>query len=315
MKKVLLAVLLVVMLAVGLAVTLTYPQYRSDIDAARKRAEAGSEIFKAADGELEYAVEGTGTPVLVLHGAGGGYDQGLWYGKMSLGGEGYKFISVSRFGYLRTPIPAGDTVKKQAAMYKELLDYLNVGQVIVVGGSSGGLSAIEFANDFPDRTRALILLSAVSRSGTPDDKAPFYINLINQIQKSDYVYWLITKFMQGAMLDLVGVHTETYENFTPEQKRLAQEMLDKMLPMSQRYRGTVNDSRMIGSYDMPVGNLTAPTLILHAKDDGLVSFAHAENSHEKIKQSQIIAYDTGGHGMLPRMEEVRSAIKEFLKAD
>jgi pimeloyl-ACP methyl ester carboxylesterase len=81
---------------------------------------------------------------LLLHGAGGGYDQGLWLGKLALG-DGYKFVAVSRYGYLRTPIPPNASIQRQAAAYRDLLDGLNVQKVVVVGVSAGGPSAMQFA--------------------------------------------------------------------------------------------------------------------------------------------------------------------------
>jgi len=82
---------------------LTYSAYRRAMSDAQKRLPAGSKILNTDKGDIEYTVQGEGTPAFLLHGAGGGYDQGLWLGKMSLG-NGHKFISVSRFGYLRSPI-------------------------------------------------------------------------------------------------------------------------------------------------------------------------------------------------------------------
>jgi pimeloyl-ACP methyl ester carboxylesterase len=63
------------------------------------------------------------------------------------------------------------------------------------------------------------------------------------------------------------------------------------------------------------GNLTAPTLIIHAKDDALVSYEHAKHAHAKIKQSKLISFDKGGHGLLSVMKEVREYVLEFLKHD
>jgi pimeloyl-ACP methyl ester carboxylesterase len=291
---------------------LSHTVYRRTMRDAQKRLLAGSKILNTDTGDIEYAVQGEGTPVLLLHGAGGGYDQGLWLGKMSLG-DGYKFISVSRFGYLRLPIPENASIKTQAALYKVLLDHLDLKRVIVVGGSAGGPSATEFANDYPERTSALILLSAVSMSRTAGDKSPFYVSIIHLIQQSDYAYWLVSKLMEPMMLNLMGIPSQVYNGFSAEQKELARGMLDIMHPMSQRYKGTINDGKMVEDYDLPTDGICAPTLIIHARDDALVSYEHAESAHKKIEQSRLVSFDTGGHGMLSQMDKVRRYVKEFLK--
>src|SRR5262245_24551519 len=148
--KLLLIIVTVVVSVAVVFIALTYPSYHREMQMAKNRLLAGSQIVKTEHGDIEYAVQGEGAPVLLLHGAGGGYDQGLWLGKLALG-ENHKFISVSRFGYLRTPIPQNPSIKAQAAIYKDLLDYLNIQRVIVVGGSAGGPSATEFANDYLQR--------------------------------------------------------------------------------------------------------------------------------------------------------------------
>ncbi|MEZ5336496.1 MAG: alpha/beta hydrolase [Methanolobus sp.] len=256
-------------------IVLTYPDYHDTMTEKQKQLLTDSNILQTEYEDIEYAVKGEGTPVLMIHGAGGGYDQGLWLGKVFFGND-YKFISVSRYGYLRSSIPDNASVNMQSEAYKPLLDSLNVDKVIVVGVSAGGPSATQFANDYPDRCSALILISAVSMGPAPDDKDPFYVGIIHTIQQSDYGYWLVTRFSQSAILELMGIPTEVYETFDPEQKKLAQEMLDVMHPMSQRYEGTVNDERMIKNYTVPADNISSPTLIIHAKDDVLVSYKHAE---------------------------------------
>jgi pimeloyl-ACP methyl ester carboxylesterase len=289
----------------------TYPPYVREMKTVKARLLAGSEILTTRQGQLEYTVRGEGIPVLVLHGAGGGYDQGLWSARVAFG-PGYRIISVSRFGYLRTPIPETPSIKGQAAMYKELLDHLNIEKAVVLGTSAGGPSAMQFANDYPVRTSALVLLSAVSEASVPGDKPGFYIGIINTIQRSDYGYWVVAKFMQSSILSLMGVPSDVYAQFSEAQKKLAQEMLDTMHPMSRRYAGTLNDGQMIQRDSIATQSISAPTLILHAKDDALVSFHHAEHAHEVIKDSQLTAFATGGHGLLPRMDAVRSEIREFL---
>jgi len=248
-------------------------------------------LLKTPDGEIEYAVKGEGTPVLLLHGAGGGFDQGLWMSKVFLEDK-YKFISVSRYGYLRSPIPDNASIKNQAALYSALLNDLNVTKVIVVAGSAGGASAIQFANDYPEKTSALILLFAVSMPEPGGDVEPISSKIIHLIQQSDYSYWIFSEFMQSSILNLMGVPEEVFKSFDPEQKQFAQEMLDVMHPMTKRYKGTMNDAKMLYLEEISTENITSPTLIMHSKDDALVNYAHAINSHDKIKQSKLILLET-----------------------
>src|SRR5262245_41477186 len=110
-----LAIVLAVALVVG---GFAFTAWRAD---ALRKLEAGSRIASTARGEIEYAVVGEGTPSLYIHGTPGGYDQGL------AGRKAYpelyataKTISVSRPGYLRTPLSSGETFEQQADLFAAL---------------------------------------------------------------------------------------------------------------------------------------------------------------------------------------------------
>ena len=81
-----------------------YRRFRADLRAAWGRIEAGGRVVQTAYGEIEYGEAGEGFPVLMLHGAGGGYDHSLLLGQSILT-DGYRIIAPSRFGYLRSPAP------------------------------------------------------------------------------------------------------------------------------------------------------------------------------------------------------------------
>src|SRR5689334_13243450 len=66
--------------AASAAGLVAYARYRREIGASRLALECGSTIAETAAGALEYAEAGEGAPMLVIHGAGGGYDQGLLVG-------------------------------------------------------------------------------------------------------------------------------------------------------------------------------------------------------------------------------------------
>ncbi|GAA1654477.1 hypothetical protein GCM10009733_059780 [Nonomuraea maheshkhaliensis] len=63
-----------------------YRQFREELRAARESLEARSRVPATACGRIEMAEEGAGPPVLVVHGIGGGFDQGLSVARAFAGG-------------------------------------------------------------------------------------------------------------------------------------------------------------------------------------------------------------------------------------
>lgn len=307
MKMKIMLIIVILLLFVFVAI---YIQYDREIHAAYQRVSETSEKYMTQYGEIEYGVEGEGTPVLLIHGAGGGYDQGLLMGRTFLG-EGYKFISVSRFGYLGSPLVEDATVEKQVMMYMELLDYLDVDQVIVFGVSAGGPSAAQFAHDYPDKSRALILVSAVAKY--MGDDIPTSTKIVNSIQKSDFAYWLVLKIFRTQFQDFIGISKETFDILGLEEKIILEDMLDYMHPMSLRLPGNLHEAKIKPLPKEALGKITIPTIILHAKDDSLVSYEHATFYKESIENALLVSFDQGGHGMVTELKVIYQEIKAFLK--
>ncbi len=201
--------LIIIILGGIIAVILiaTYPSYRSDIRAARERVISGSQVIETKCGPIEYATMGEGPPVLVVHGAGGGYDQGLWIARDSVG-EGFRIIAPSRFGYLRTPLPQDASPAAQADAHACLLDALNISKVAVVGVSAGAPSSMQFALRYPERTSSLVLI--VPETYTPEKpvESPSPVPLpfiLSMIFKSDFPLWVAMKVYPSSVLYTIGV--------------------------------------------------------------------------------------------------------------
>jgi pimeloyl-ACP methyl ester carboxylesterase len=138
---------------------LIYRQYRTDISLANQRISSGGKMIETACGPIQYTEFGEGAPMLIIHGAGGGYDQGEYFAKL-IGGN-YRWIAPSRFGFLGTPVPDGANSALQAEAYACLLDALGVDRVGVVGVSMGGPSSLLFALQYPERTKSLVMIELV----------------------------------------------------------------------------------------------------------------------------------------------------------
>src|SRR5271169_1971574 len=146
--------ILSLLLVAGLGIVATFAR---DLANARARLVGRSSTLATSLGTLEYAQIGQGEPIMVVHGAGGGFDQALDMAG-GLAQQGFRLIAPSRFGYLRSSLPAQLTAEMQADAFVELLDHLGIAKVNVVSISAGAWSALQLSIRHPDRVRALVLL-------------------------------------------------------------------------------------------------------------------------------------------------------------
>jgi pimeloyl-ACP methyl ester carboxylesterase len=286
--------------------------YWHDMAAARARISAGSRAIDTKYGRVEYGEAGDGPPVLVLHGAGGGYDQGLRLGSY-LVGEGYRIIAPSRFGYAGTPIPADSSLEAQADAYVSLLDELGIaGPVPVIAFSAGGPSGLTIAVQHADRVRRLVMVSAVSYREEPDrDASPQGVS-INTLIGGNFVYWAANKALQPMLLKMLGVSRNVQASFSPETRTAVRLLMAEMHPMALRLPGTLFDQKSRIPRSL-AARVSVPTLVVHCEDDGLVPFSHGQHTHAAIAGSRLVTYPTGGHLLAGRYEAARETVRAFLE--
>ena len=174
-----------------LAAAGVYAIFARDLSGARSRLAGRSQTIDTSFGRMEYAMIGEGDPTLIIHGAGGGFDQAIDIAR-ALAGRGYRLIAPSRFGYLGSPLPPELDTTMQADAYAELLDRLEVGSAYVIA-ISAGWSAMKFAIRHPQRCRALVLL--VPADYLPPRMPNHGGALFRAIIASDFVAWAALKVM------------------------------------------------------------------------------------------------------------------------
>src|SRR5215204_4044741 len=308
------AVLLAILLVVGLVVlvAVTYPRFRADVQPNRERLLSESDIVATEEfGDIEYAVQGKGLPVLLAHGAGGGYDQGLLIGD-SYVGDGHRFIAPSRFGYLRSSIPEDGSPAAQADVYAALLDTLGVERVGVVAFSDGGPSALQFALRHPERCADLVMISAKSQIPPPETTLQQLV--FESVFRSDYLFWLITEYTRPFLLTMFGVSGDVQEQIPERPRQLVSDFLHSLNPISLREEGIYNDRDTLAMLPEEVFRLeqiTVPTLVVHAVDDGLQPYRHGENTATRVPDAEFLSYEQGGHLLLLQLDEVREKVDAF----
>jgi pimeloyl-ACP methyl ester carboxylesterase len=282
--------------------------FRQDMGNARARLAAQpTEIFQSRYGDVEYRVAGAGPAVLISHGITGGVDQAeaivtQW---RNLRADRYRFIYVSRFGYLRSDLPDQATSRNQAAAYRDLLDHLGIDRVFVVGNSAGGPSAMWFAIEYPSRTDGLILLS----SAVPGPEADYIPELV---AKHDFIWWAAVKAAPGKLLGLL-LPDSVIAGLSQAQKDFAiKNAFVASMPISERTDGILFDSKVVlpGVNRVPFEQIKPPTLIVQSTDDPREA-AGGQEMARRIPNSTLIGL-TGGHLLLGNETEIQRATAEFI---
>jgi 2-hydroxy-6-oxonona-2,4-dienedioate hydrolase len=292
--------------------------YRSELQAASARVGAGSSIARTPCGPIEFSDRGSGPPVLVVHGAGGGFDQGADFAE-ELPGAGYRVIAMSRFGYLRTPLPADASAQAQADAHACLLDSLQIPRAAIVGVSAGAPSSLQFALRHPDRCAALALLVPAAYVPRPDDEPSMRTPaatavLFDTALRSDFLFWLATKLARDTMMAaILATPPEVIADAPAQEQARAGRILDRILPVSPRRLGLLNDAAVTSSLQRePLERVKAPTLVISLDDDRFGTLDGAIYTARHIPGARLIRFERGGHVWIGHHEEVMSGLKEHL---
>ncbi|HEY8898934.1 MAG TPA: alpha/beta hydrolase [Chthoniobacterales bacterium] len=322
--------LLVVVLLAGIYVAVQFEDWKKGRLA---ELDAGSKIVATAAGDVEYAERGAGPPVLVIHGAPGGYDQALLIGD-TLAKDGFRVIAPSRPGFLRTPFTTGFLFEDQADALAALLDTLQVPRVAVLGFSTGSPVAVQFALRHPDRTSALALLSPVAviyDRAFPHEPSPLLSEAALLNTTGDMGSWFFLEQMRRDprwMLDATfSVDTDLgpaargrlvdFVLGNPSQLTFLRGLLNSQAPLSLRESGTRNDILQLRRMSpVPYDKLTVPTLVVTGSADGGRKWVDPKAITTALPSARTLAVADAGHLVWfgPNAAAAQQAVVDFLKA-
>jgi 2-hydroxy-6-oxonona-2,4-dienedioate hydrolase len=296
-------------------------RFHSDLTQARARVMQGGTVIATRCGPIEYeeaGAPGNGAPLLMIHGSGGGHDQGMLFAR-DFAAQGIRVIAPSRFGYLGTPLPADVSPQAQADAHACLLDALGIPPAAVLGASAGALSAVQMAIRHPDRVSALVLLVPLAwRPTTAADAPPSELaqKLLLSLIGSDFVYWSAMHVArQQVIARVLATPPALVAVASPAEQARVNAMIDSILPVSARAEGLRNESTT-ATHLQPyaLDAIRAPTLLISARDDGYGTYASAEYTASRIANAKFIGFETGGHLWVGHDDEVRRAVVAHVTA-
>jgi pimeloyl-ACP methyl ester carboxylesterase len=276
-------------------------------------------LLRTPRGPVEYAAFGDGPAVLALHGAMGGYDQGLILAR-AVGVSGFRYVAVSRPGYLGTPLDFGRTPAEQADRCIEVLDALGIPTAAVIAVSGGGPCALQLALRHPDRCWGLVMVSACS--DTLENRLPLAWHVLKLVARWPALAGVLGRRAArdpeaGARRSIsdpvVCARTVRDPEAGPLLAALQASTSDRL---ALRMPGTENDiaeTRRPLAY--PLERIAAPLLAVHGTADAMVPFAQARALAARVPGAELLAIDGGEHvSLFTHLDAFRARVGTFLRA-
>jgi pimeloyl-ACP methyl ester carboxylesterase len=303
------------------AAALIDARFERDLAAAARRAAQGGVVLDTRCGPIEVEQAGQGAPLLMIHGSGGGHDQGMAWAR-PLVQQGIRVIAMSRFGYLRTPRPADASPEAQADAHVCLLDALGIGQAAVMGVSAGAPSALQTAIRHPHRVSALLLVVPIAyKPGDVADSAPPLSDskdsMLLRLLGSDFLFWSALNLARDQLFrHVLATPPEQVAAASAAERARVNDLADRILPVSSRAAGLIDDTRL-GKRLGPsaLASIGVPTLVVSARDDGFGTYAAAQYTARQIPGATFIGFDDGGHLLVGHDDALQRAVTAHVLAN
>ena len=241
-----------------------------------------------ADAQLFFRDDWLGEPwrkpeaAVLIHGV---YESSIaWFGWVPRMAQELRLIRPDLPGFGASKIPAGFewSMESLTAVLAHLLDKLGVESAHIIGAKFGGSIAMQFAADYPRRTKTLVVASGpVSRPvvSSNSSAAPQGARLGSSAPREEVEYW-------NAMM--AAANREATQGAA---KVLSTLTLDAVLP-----------------------RITAPTLVITSDQSPLQSVETVMRYQQKIPKSRLLVLSSDAyHVAVAKADECVTSVLAFIK--
>lgn len=246
-----------------------------------------AQSIQAAGIATNYHDQGSGEPVLLIHGSGPGVSAWAnWRLSLPVLSQNFRVIApdMAGFGFSERPANYQYSMENWVAQAVGLLDALNITKASLVGNSFGGALALALAIRHPERVNKLVLMGSVG--------VPFKIT-----EGLDRV-WGYQPSLEAmkSLLDIFAYNRALVTDELAELRYQAsirlgfQESFAAMFPAPRQ--------RWVDAMASALADIRAlshHTLIIHGRDDQVIPLQNAYQLLDLIEQAELHVFGQCGH--------------------
>ncbi len=251
---------------------------------------------------IYYETYGQGTPIVFLHPFSfNGY---IWYFQIFSFARTNQCVVIDDRGHGRSEKPQqGYSIPQMAKDLAAVLDHLGIDRAVLVGNSIGGMIAMQFSLDYPDRSLGNLILS--SATGQSRNIPP---EMMAELEGADYQEHF------GQLIDfcLSGKSMRDRRELLDTGK--AHVMVEDNLPR-HAYMSSIKDPEGVFHWNIThrLNEISNPTLIIAGEEDRATPVAANKELAEGIPGAELRIIPQVGHlYQLEQPLEFNEALREFV---
>ncbi len=246
--------------------------------------------------------KGKGEPILLIMGLS--YASCMWHRSRPVLAAHYRTIAFDNRGVGQSDMPPGPySILGMAQDAAAVLDAAGARSAHVFGVSMGGMIAQEFALQFPERVRSLILGCSAAGGPTAQPADPAAIAMLQATS------WMSAEDAAQAAVPFI------YDSGTPRAR--IDEDIDIRRPWFARREAYLAQLQAILAWESysRLPQMAAPTLVIHGQADRLVPVGNGKILAERIPGAKLVLLERAGHLFsTDQPDAAHKAVLEFLSS-
>lgn len=250
-------------------------------------------------------------PIVLLHGSGpGATGWSNFSGNIGPLSERFRVLAVDMPGWGESESAPFDRIDHIETAV-QFLDALGIEQAAFVGNSMGGHTALKLATDHPDRISHLITM------GVPVSLGPRLFSPGDG--PSEGIKVLVEAYMDPSpanMKRLVEIMTYDKARFATDE--LTKARSDAALARPDHLKNYLDGLPKGGPVPKwvdiaKIPDITAPTLLIHGRDDRVLSWEHSLYLASHIPDARLVLINRCGHwAMIEHADEFNRLVADFV---